>query len=428
VQARVLDRLDGAQPNPPYFNPAARSPDGRVWFANGQVVQMVDPSRLRARALPAATHIDALVVDRREIAAKGDVQIPPRPRDLQIDYTSPTFTAAQQVRFRYRLDPLDSDWRDVGARRQAFYTDLSPGSYVFRVSAANGDGIWNEKPTALAFSVAPAWFETTWIRTLGVVGFAALLWGLYLLRVRQLRERFVLTLEARVAERTRIARDLHDTLLQSFHGLLLRFQTVFELMPNRPGEARAMLGNAIDQAATAISDGRDAVQALRTSVTESNNLAAAIRSLGDELRVQHGAEANVAMRVDVRGVTRPLHPIVRDETFRIAGEALRNALRHAGATQVEVEVTYDRQHLRVRVRDDGKGIDPQVLREQGRQGHFGLAGMRERAAVVGGRLTVWSALDSGTEIELTVPAANAYVAAARDTASSEAPHESTPAS
>ena len=416
VQARVLDRLDGAQPNPPYFNPATSSPDGRVWFVNGQVVQMIDPSRLHGRAPPAATHIDTLVVDRRTLAAVGDVQLAPRPRDLQIDYTSPTFAAAQQVRFRYRLDPLDSDWRDAGTRRQAFYTDLPPGGYTFRVTAAHGDGAWNESPATLAITVAPAYFETTWFRALCVLALAALLWGLYRLRLRQLRARFALALDTRVAERTRIARELHDTLLQSFHGLLLRFQTVLELLPGRPEEAKATLASTLDQAAEAITEGRDAVHALRASVTESNNLAAAIRALGDELRAQQGAEADVGIRVEVRGAARPLHPIVRDETFRIAGEALRNALRHAGASRIEVELDYDSQHVRLRVRDNGKGIDPQVLRQQGRQGHFGLEGMRERAAVAGGRLTVWSALDAGTEIELTVPAANAYAPASPDEA------------
>jgi len=414
VRTRVLDRVDGAQPNPPYFNPVARSPDGRLWFANGHAVQAVDPSRLPALPPPARAHVERIVVDHVERAATPDLRLPPRPRELQIDYTSPTLTAAQTIAFRYRLDPYDRDWHDAGTRRQAFYSDLPPGSYTFRVVAANRDGVWNETPATLDLAIAPVWFETGWFRALCVAAVLALVWGAYRLRVQQLRRRFALTLETRVAERTRIARELHDTLLQSFHGLLLRFQTVLELLPGRAAEARAMLASTIDQAAGAITEGRDAVQALRTSVSESNNLAAAIRSLGEELLAQHHADDRLAMGVAVHGVTRPLHPIVRDETFRIAGEALRNALRHAQASQIEVEIVYDRHQFRLRVRDDGKGIDPQVLERARRSGHFGLEGMRERAGVAGGRLKVWSALDAGTEIELTVPGANAYMASAED--------------
>jgi len=220
-----------------------------------------------------------------------------------------------------------------------------------------------------------------------------------------------MSLDVRVAERTRIARDLHDTLLQSFHGLLLRFQTAFNLLPDRPAESKQVLASAIDQAAEAITEGRDAVQGLRASATEINDLAAAIRALGEELADENSAEA--VLRVEVQGTPRALHPIVRDEVFRIAGEALRNAFRHAAAKQIEVELRYDVRQLRVRVRDDGKGIDPEVLRAEGPEGHFGLRGMRERAKLAGGKLTVWSGVDSGTEVELSIPALRAYSTASR---------------
>ena len=163
---RIYDRFDGAQPNAPYFNSVAYSPDGRVWFANGQVVQMVDPSTLSRKALPAPTYIESVTVDRRQFQASGNLGLAPHPRDLQIDYTSPTFTAPQKVKFRYRLDPYDSDWHDAGTRRQAFYTDLPPGNYTFRVVAANSDGVWNEIPTTLEFSIAPAYLQTDWFRAL----------------------------------------------------------------------------------------------------------------------------------------------------------------------------------------------------------------------------------------------------------------------
>ena len=192
-------------------------------------------------------------------------------------------------------------------------------------------------------------------------------------------------LEERVSERTRIARDLHDTLLQTFHGLLLRFQTVSQLLPARPEEAKQRLDGAIDQAAEAITEGRDAVQGLRSSTVETNDLAVAIRTIGEELAADETNQSSAVFQVEVEGTPRNLHPILRDEVYRLAGEALRNAFWHAQARRIEVEIRYDQKQFRLRVRDDGKGIDPKVLGGEGREGHYGLHGMRERAKLVGGR-------------------------------------------
>ena len=219
-------------------------------------------------------------------------------------------------------------------------------------------------------------------------------------------------MEARVGERTRIARELHDTLLQSFHGLLLRFQTVSQLLPDRPVEAKEKLDTAIDQAAGAITEGRDAVQGLRASTIQGNDLALAISTLGEELAADPNNH-RAAFRVAVEGEARDLHPILRDEIYKIAAEALRNAFRHAQARQVEVEIRYDDEQFRLRVRDDGKGIDPAILSRQDSAGHYGLHGMRERATLIGGKLTVWSEVDAGTEVELRVPASTAYASARR---------------
>src|SRR5208337_3434326 len=308
----------------------------------------------------------------------------------------------------YRLDGYDRDWHDVGTRRQAFYTDLPPGKYTFRVVASNSDGVWNDSPAKLDFSVAPAYYQTNWFRALCAVFFLALLWAAYRWRVRQLHHHFEMALDARVAERTRIARDLHDTLLQSFHGVLLRFQTAFQLLPERPVEAKEKLGTAIEQAAEAITEGRDAVQGLRDSTLQANNLALAISTLGEELATESTNERHTTFRVAVEGESRNLHPILRDEVYKIAAEALRNAFRHAQARQVEVEIRYDKEQFRLRVRDDGKGIDPEVLSRLGSEGHYGLPGMRERAALMGAKLTVWSEVDAGTEVELRLPADSAY--------------------
>jgi len=216
-----------------------------------------------------------------------------------------------------------------------------------------------------------------------------------------------MTMEARVSERTRIARELHDTLLQSFQGLLLRFQSASNLLPSRPVEAKQRLDSAVDQAAQAITEGRDAVQGLRSSAFETNDLANGITAIATELTSDLSGIDSPAIDVEVQGAPRNLNPIVRDEAYRIAGEALRNAVKHAQARRITVEIRYDKRHFHLTIRDDGKGIDDEAMRQQP-AGHFGLHGMRERAEIVGGRLEVWSKRDTGTEVELSIPGAVAY--------------------
>jgi signal transduction histidine kinase len=261
--------------------------------------------------------------------------------------------------------------------------------------------------------VSPAFNQTTWFRSLCVAAFLALLFALYRLRLLYLTRQFNARLEGRVAERTRIARDLHDTLLQSFQGLLLRFQTAYALFDTRPTDAKDVLGSSIDQTAQAITEGREAVHGLRSSTVEANDLAQDITTLGEQLAAAASSASSVGFHVEAEGTPRNLHPIVRDEIYRIASEALRNAFRHAEAQRIEVEFRYDEQQFRLRVRDDGKGIDATFLTGEGHAGHFGLHGMRERAKLIGGELTVWTAAKSGTEIELIIPAARAYVASPR---------------
>jgi signal transduction histidine kinase len=237
--------------------------------------------------------------------------------------------------------------------------------------------------------------------------FPVLLWAGYQLRIRQLATQFNRTLEARVSERTRIARELHDTLLQSFQGLLLRFQSASKLLPACPVEAKQRLDNAIEQAAEAITEGRDAVQGLRSSAVETNDLANGLTAIAEELTSDSSALDSPAIDLEVEGAPRNLNPVVRDEAYRIAGEALRNAFRHAQAQRIMVEIQYDKQQFRLRVRDDGKGIDEDTMQRQP-SGHFGLPGMRERAEIVGGHLEVWSKLDYGTQVELSIPGPIAY--------------------
>jgi signal transduction histidine kinase len=352
-------------------------------------------------------HIEQIIVERKTYDAVSQLRLPPLLRDLEIDFTALSFVAPEKVRFRYRLEGYDKDWQEADNRRQAFYTNLPPRNYRFRVMAANNSGVWNEDGALLDFSIAPAFYQRTSFRVLCVIAFMALLFAAYQFRVRQLARQFNRTLDARVSERTRIARELHDTLLQSFHGLLLRFQSVSNVLPANAQEARQRLDTALDQAAQAIAEGRDAVQGLRSSAFETNDLANGIIAIGQELTNTASTVDAPAIDVEVDGGPRRLNPIVRDEVCRVAGEALRNAFRHAQARRITVEIQYEKRRLRVRVCDDGKGIDEETIRRQP-VGHFGLPGMRERAENVGGRLEVSSRLNFGTEIELTIPGDIAY--------------------
>jgi signal transduction histidine kinase len=357
--------------------------------------------------------VEQIVADRTTYDPTGRLHLPPLVRDLQIYYTALSLVMPEKVQFRYKLEGRDRDWWDAGNHHRAFYTDLPPGSYRFHVIASNNSGVWNDQGDTLAFSIAEAYWQTIWFKTLCVLAFLGLLWILYQLRLRQVARAFELGLEARVAERTRIARELHDTLLQSFQGLLLRFQTASHLLPTRPSEAKQVLESTMDQAEQALADGRNAVQGLRPSAVESYDLADAIKSVGEELAADRARERFLPLSLRVEGTPRKLQPIVRDEIYRIAGEALRNAYRHSGATRIEVELQYDERQFELRVRDDGKGIDLKFVSEEGHGKHFGLRGMRERAAMIGGKLMLWTSPDSGTEIELTVPGSLAYRASLR---------------
>src|SRR5262249_47922459 len=303
----------------------------------------------------------------------------PLVRDLRIDYTALSLVAPEKIRFRYKLENWDRDWQDVGNRRQAFYNNLAPGPYRFRVSAANNSGVWNEAGAVCDFSVAPAYYQTAWFRLALLAAVITALIALYQWRLRQVANAYNVRLEERVNERTRIARDLHDTLLQSFQGVLLKFHAATYLLPDRPDDARKTLESVIEQARSAITEGRDAVQGLRASVLVTTDLADAITTFADALGAEHAGAGAAALSVPVEGKARDLAPIVQDDVYRIVCEALRNAFRHAGAANVEVELHYDERQLRVRIRDDGRGIDEDVLQKGGRSGHHGLQGMQERA-------------------------------------------------
>jgi signal transduction histidine kinase len=330
------------------------------------------------------------------------LHLPVHTTDLAIEYGAGSLTVPERVRFRYKLEGSDREWQDVGTRREALYTNLRPGRYTFRVTASNNDGVWNDTGASIDFTIAPAFYQTRWFYALCALACAAVLAALYRMRMHQVASQVRSRLEARLAERERIARELHDTLLQGIQGLIWRFQAATDRIP--PGDpARHLMEQSLDRADELLGESRDKVKNLRPAAIDAKDLAEALAAEAEQLALEHPAE----FRVSVQGASRELHPIVREEGFLIGREALSNAFRHARAGRVEAEVSYGNTAFHVRIRDDGDGISAAVL-DAGRPGHFGLIGMRERAQKLGAQLDVWSKPGAGTEIDLRVPARVAY--------------------
>ena len=415
IQAFVLDNSDGvtSQAIPYYYRPQiTKSFDGKLWFVNLDGVSVFDPRHLPFNQVPPQVHIERITADRKTYDPAsykdGYVSMPARVRDLAIDFTALSFVAPEKVHFRFKLDGQDTDWREVVNSRHVEYSNLAPKRYRFLVKASNNNGVWNEEGAFLDFSIAPAYYQTLWFRLLCVAALLALVWALHQLRVRELDREFHAALDARVNERTRIARELHDTLLQSFQAVLYFLQAASDQFKTSSNEAQPTLDRAIATAEQAVTEGRNAIQGLRLSTTETNSLAAALGTLGQGLASDRADQNCPALAVRVEGATRDLHPILRDDVFRIAGEALRNSFLHARASRIEVDIRYGNDLFCVCIRDDGKGISSDVLEAKGRAGHWGLQGMRERANEIGGRLELWSRPHAGTELVLKIPAVTAY--------------------
>jgi ligand-binding sensor domain-containing protein len=396
VQIKTFDAFDGAQPGWAPFGGAARTSDGRLWFANGVVLQMIDPSHLTGNTLPPPVRVEEVIADRKKYFPSKDLRLPSLTRDLEIDYTALSFVVPQKVRFRYKLEGRDAVWQEPGTRRQAFYNDLRPGRYQFRVIACNNDGVWNEAGATLDFSVAPAWYQTNWFRALCLVSGGFIVCVVYRLRVRQISRAIGARFDERLAERTRMARDLHDTFLQTIQGSKLVADHAL-----KPSTDPAQMRGAMEQLSVwlgrATQEGRAALNSLRAATTQTNDLAEALRRVTKDDLIP----SSMAVTFSVVGDATEMHPIVRDEIYRIGYEAIRNACMHSGASHLEVELRYG-HNLVLRVSDNGTGIDPGIA-DRGKGGHFGLQGMRERAARIGGNLTLGSSSNSGTEIKLVVP-------------------------
>jgi signal transduction histidine kinase len=324
---------------------------------------------------------------------------------FSLQFSALSFADPERSRYRYKLEGLEKQWIETDSdHRSATYTTLRPGEYIFRVQGRPNRGIWSENGASVRIRVLPPWWRTWWFASSCAALILLSLWALYRFRMYQFAAQFNIRME----ERTRIARELHDTLLQSFQGLMLLFQSARNLLPERPVEAVRALDDALVRADQAIIEGRDAVHDLRSSTIENNDLAQAITALGEELATYDGARNSMTFRVLVEGTPRSLDPILRDEIYRIVREALRNAFHYSQARRIEAEISYGDSLFRLRIRDDGNGIDPEVLGQGGRAGHWGLPGMHERAKRIGGELNVWSRPGAGSEVELTIPDSIAY--------------------
>ncbi|MEG3086871.1 sensor histidine kinase [Sphingomonas sp. PB4P5] len=382
---------------------AVRGGDGRLWFATSGGTVWIDPARLPRNPVPPPVVIGSLEADGRTFTDPVNVVLRPDSARVTIGFAAPSLRIPERVRVFYRMDGADDGWLAAGSVRRATYTNLAPGTYRFQVVAANDDGVWNRSGATLKITIPPTFRESSWFVVLCAAITALMLWAGYSVRTRQLTARVRDRLEAKLAERERIARELHDTLLQGFQGLVLRFQSVANRMSDHSDSAlRASLDQALEHAENVLDEGRVRVSDLRFAGNDAD-FAASITALAGKL----GGHSSIPTTVTVEGHVRALDPMVREELLRIGEEAIANAMRHSDATRIEVEVFYD-THMRLCVRDDGAGLPPDIARRGERPGHFGLTGMRERAERAGGRFELATSPGQGTEICVSVPDRLAY--------------------
>jgi signal transduction histidine kinase len=383
---------------------AVIAPNGRIWIATSSTAVFVDPDRVRRDTVPPVTSIQGLL-DNEQPRYEALPRIEPGKHTLRIRYFGAHLSAPEQVSYRYLLEGQDQDWQEVGTRTEAVYTNLKPGPYKFRVAADNGDGVWSEAAQPLAFEVMPAFYQRWWFLALCIVLGMAFFAMFFRLRLQYATAQMRRRLEERAQERVRIARDLHDTLLQGIQGLVLCFSSDIEDVPeDQP--VRVRLQKTLERAEEVIAEGRERVRTLRSEESTANDLPEVLAQVSSLVRSDTAAPIEFL----VEGKPRPLRTVVYDEVYCIGREAISNALRHAAATRIDVEINYAPTHLRLRCRDNGKGMSKEQLDAGSPAGHWGVTGMKERAGRIGARFEIWSTPGGGTEVDVIVPAATAYVA------------------
>jgi two-component sensor histidine kinase len=383
---------------------------GRIWISLGRGIASGEPMLTDRDSVPIRVRIDSVSANGKTVSLNKPPSIRAGTRSMTFHFISDSLFAPDRVRFRYRLEDAEVDWTETVGSRQVLYNNLTPGNYRFHAIASRDGSLWNSPETVYSFSIDRMYWQTWWFRT--ACAFAILVSILLIIcqrslrLARQLNARF----QERLSERTRIAQELHDTLLQSFQGLMLRFQTADNLLPARPEKAKTVLEDALDRADTALAESRNAIQDIRSFPSESANIAQAINKMMAEFAEQDTRPSDhpPAHAVLIEGAPKHLNPWVHAEILRIAQESLRNAFQHARAGRIEAEITFGESRLRIRFRDDGVGIDPEVLKKGGRLGHWGMIGVKERATRIGAKLEVWSKLGAGTELDLSVPGHIAY--------------------
>jgi ligand-binding sensor domain-containing protein/signal transduction histidine kinase len=406
---RLSDGLRGTE-GVKRFRSVIADAKGRVWLSTNRGLSVVTLPRRVDNSPPALVHIVGVSADGNPFDLGEPLRIPPAQARITFRFVGLSLTNSEQVRYRYRLDGFERGWSETTTNREATIGNLHPGRYRFRVMACNSDGIWNGAEATIGFDVRPTLLQTSWFRAILLLsaGFATL--AIYQLRVRHLRGLLSLLFEERLAERTRIAQELHDTLLQSFQGLMLRLQAANQMLLCNPLEAKEALERTLDRADQALSESRKAIQGIRSDSFSDRDIERALGGLMNELatdsHLTKGKRPTTS--VIVEGQPQTVNSCVCEEICKIAREALRNSFIHGNAQHIESEVAFSKTFLRVRFRDDGVGIDPALLEGGGRAGHWGLTGMHERARRLRGHVTVWSKPDAGTEVELTIPASTAY--------------------
>jgi signal transduction histidine kinase/ligand-binding sensor domain-containing protein len=417
IKADVFDENDGliAQPTQTKRTPSAVADrHGVLWFAMGGDVVSLDPRKLARSVVAPSVLIENVLINGSPM-----LEAPGKPgavlrtstsqvHNLEISYIGINLRAPERVHYRYRLVGEDKNWQDAGSRRQAFYTRLGPGSYEFQVSASNGEG-WSELPLPLRIDVSPTFYQTWWFRALCLLAIVGLIWMILRIRIRYATDQVHAHLSARLAEREQIARELHDTLLQGFQGLMMRFHLATQLIPANQ-KARSEMEQALDRADLLMIESRDRIRGLRGEKVSSDSLPRAMAMLGEQL----GTQSLQSFRIVTDGPTRELNGICSEEIYQITKEALSNVLRHSEARNARIELRFDLRCLAVLVVDDGKGIPPEHQDGSAHSRHWGIRGMRERATKLNGEFKITSSPATGTEVSVQVPANIAYAFGVKD--------------
>jgi signal transduction histidine kinase/ligand-binding sensor domain-containing protein len=381
---------------------AIEGTDGRLWFTLRNGVVWLDPAAYsEKRAVPPPITIQSVSADDKSYTPAPRLSLPAHTSSVQVSYSAVSLSDPEAIRFRYKLEETDKGWHEAAAAAPVTYRNLPPGSYHFNVEASDTNGSWSGALATAEFTILPAFYQTGWFIALCVVSALAFLYLLYMLRLRQLARQYSMRLEERLSERTRIAREFHDTLIQTVQGSKLVADDALDQSAN-PARMHHALKQLSEWLERAIQEGRAALNSLRTSTTETNDLADGLRRATEECRMFSSMETSIS----VEGDSKEMHPVVRDEIYRIGYEAIRNACVHSKASRLHVGLKYG-QDLAISVGDNGVGI-PESIINSDTDGHYGLQGMRERAARIGGKLKIVSSVDSGTEVSLVIPGRIAF--------------------